>query len=103
MNAKQKWILFVGVALIVASGVFPPWTEKVSQIKRLQGTRATHVVTQYKPVGLCLIISPPQSYSEDVSYLMDTRRLLIEWFIIAIPTVALMFAVRRSGGRPSDE
>jgi len=71
MSREQKIALWVGVALIVLAGLFPPWIYLKNK----------HSVPQPADFGL-LFWPPLESTSIDIS------RLLVIWATIAVVTLA---------------
>jgi len=87
MNRKQKIILWVGIGLIVAMGLFPPWIIPV---------RSTPFGTIRRDLGYSPIWEPAtakrvidqKTYSYHGS--IDFQRLCVQWVIVAVLTGGLV-------------
>jgi len=81
MNRKQKICLWVGIALIVVMGLFPPW---VCEYYR-DGAKSFVI----RPGPYSLIVSPPE-YGKFV----DLYRLGIQYLVVAVVTAGLIITLR---------
>jgi hypothetical protein len=91
MNNAQKRI--IGVAGTIGSliGVCPPWV-KITRIPRVAGVTRT-------PIASYFLFYPPSDSNHFVSFEVDTQRLLIEWFVVAVITsIVLLFVRKKSNG-----
>ena len=79
MNETQKWIVTVGVTLVLLSGLFPPYEEK-------------HVNWGgwTKDIGYHFLFLPPDSRS-GVSVKPVLSRVLLQVVIIVIATLGLVW------------
>jgi hypothetical protein len=76
-TTAQKIVVWVGVFLIVAAGLYPPW---VSLWGTSGGLR--------KPVGYYWLFEPPK----EGFVTLDIPRLLVEWALIAVFCAGLLWA-----------
>jgi len=67
MNLKQKICLWVGIAVIVVMGIFPPLVISIQGAIEQQG------------YGFILI--PPEKYCH-----INTSRLYVQWIMVAVVT-----------------
>jgi hypothetical protein len=67
MNLKQKVILFFGIIVFVAMGIYPPW---------VLGFGSRTVAGSYT-----FIINPP-----DNAKFIDLYRLCVQWCMVAVST-----------------
>jgi hypothetical protein len=93
---EKRWLWFA-TAVIIAAGLYPPWTERANIPYRLHFERS---------IGYSFLWSPPSSsvaneYPGMTSVGVDGQRLFIEWFVIGIAAAAGMLASRRRQGRPA--
>lgn len=92
MNRLWLWCT---TAVIIAAGLYPPWTEKANIPYRLHFERS---------IGYSFLWSPPGSsvakeYPGMTSVAVDGQRLLIEWFLIGLfAGVGMLASRRRPGG-----
>jgi hypothetical protein len=75
MNRKQKICLWVGIAVIVTMGIFPPWMITGGS----QGCL---------PMGYSFILNPPSPAN---LCRIDASRLCIQWVMVAVVTGGLIF------------
>jgi hypothetical protein len=68
MNWKQKTCLWIGVAVIVLMGLFPPWESHY-------GSLVAYSFTMYPPCGRCFV---------------DTSSLCLQWFTVTVVTGGLI-------------
>lgn len=91
MNRAQKRMLLVGLVVIVALGVFPPWMEVRTGV--VQGaTFSLEIAT-----GHHLLFSPPEpgpSGTAAVTYRVDYGRLAIYWAVVVAITGVLVLVMR---------
>jgi len=94
MNRKQKICLWVGIAVFVAMGLFPPWVA-------IHPTEGFHALAKYS-----FLLLPP--YSDNKAGLsfhqIDITKLVIQWFMVATITGGLIvtFADKKDK-KPKDE
>jgi len=83
MNRKQKIVLWIGIGLFVAMGVFPPWLK----IVHLEGTHLQRFS------GYAFVLSPPTS--EGAIDNTTTERLLskLPYFVIDFSCLCLQWAM----------
>ncbi len=82
MSQKQKIVLWTGIIVIVAMGIFPPWLY----------TQARYVEVQTN-AGHHFLLNPPLP-QDRVGYgiRLDTSRLFVQWVIVAVVTVGLIIS-----------
>jgi hypothetical protein len=78
MNPKQRLVLIIGGSAVALSGLIPPWHHYVPYMR-------TFVSDSFRPIW-----QPPFPGAN-----VDTSRLLIEWFIIAVITITAFALLRR--------
>jgi len=76
MAARQKTVVWIGVALIVGTGLYPPWVAVWGR----EGVR--------KPAGYHWLLFPPPDQILEI----DLSRLLVEWTLIVAIAAALIWA-----------
>ncbi len=81
MKPRQKLVLWVGVLVLGAMGLYPPWA--------CVGPRGVGV-----PVGYSWLFVPP---SVCIAANIDLPRLLIQWAIVGAFVIALYFAWPTTG------
>ena len=80
MNLKQKICLWIGIAVIVAMGIFPPWIVAPTILSPQHG-------------GYHFILSPPEvGYNH--CYSLNTSLLLIQWAMVATITGGLLVTLK---------
>lgn len=72
MNPRRKIVMWVGIALGVAAGIYPPWL--------------------FNGYGWLW----DDRYNRHANGGIDIERLLIEWAVIAAITVGAFFSIRKS-------
>jgi len=82
MNRKPKICLWIGIAVIVAMGIYPPWLY----------TFTAQGVNSRENAGYNCILTPPQPKEDIAPYgiILDIPRLCLQWVIIAIVTGGLI-------------
>lgn len=92
MNRKQLLVLWLGVAAIVAAGLYPPYRPCLYQ----------GLVQRCEPVRWHLLWEPTGLQKQDWSYAREPWRediesgiLAIEWAVIAVVTAAAFLTCRR--------
>lgn len=77
MNTKQKNTLFLTVAALVTTGVFPPW----------------HAMYKGRvlDLGYWWITSPPTMFGGRISGTITVSTLLVQWVLIAIAGAGALF------------
>ena len=92
MDSYKRNALFVGLAVTVIMGLWPPWTATIE-------TTNTHI---RHDAGYSFIGDPPpppesltdRFRREFVSVRVDVGRLLIQWAVVAAATGALALVVQ---------
>jgi hypothetical protein len=79
MAARDRFIIWGWIAVVVAAGIFPPWDQRGY------------------PEGYHLIFSPPRNRG---AIHVDQSRLMIEWIIVTAIVAGLRFAW--PVGKPED-
>ena len=96
MNKKQLIIMWVGIAIVVLMGIFPPW---------LAIEENTHIY-----LGHSFILSPPNENwlrhhrdSIDINQIgiVDFTRLLIQWTMVSVIVGGLFITFKDK--KPKDE
>jgi hypothetical protein len=80
MNRKQMICLWIGIAVFVLMGIFPPWIVHSGIVQRIDGYH--------------LILRPPESDEWYWYPLLNTSYLYIQWTIVAVITVGLCYTLR---------
>jgi len=75
MNAKQRRLLQVGIAVAVLMGVFPPWTDSFRN-------EHLHLHSQ-GAAGYAFILDPPKTKMLH-SITIDGTRLLVQWIVVGL-------------------
>jgi hypothetical protein len=90
MNKKQKIVFLIGLSIIVFMGLIPPWY-----------FQTTFTVDQHTAFetdgGYEWIFDPPvsdQPWTPGSRSVVDLRRLLVQWGVVAIATAGLVFVLR---------
>jgi len=87
MNRKQKFCLWVGIAVIVLMGVIPP-VQRTRSTSIFRGRGRTYKTIEYR-------------------FILDTRQgivvsnLLVQWVVVSIITGGLIYAFKDD--KPKDE
>lgn len=86
MNGKQKIALLIGIFMIVAMGLCPPW--RVETGKRF-------IVDEYSPSkivsgGYAFLFDPPKNATG-----LDLARLFVQWATTSVLTAAAVIVVSR--------
>ena len=84
MNRKQKTFLWIGIAVIVLMGIFPPWISKVEILNS----------TNQRNAGYGCILNPPTTNSPTWYVRIDTSRLSVQWVVIAVITSGLILTFK---------
>lgn len=93
MNRKQIICLWVGIAIIVLMGIFPPWITK--------GTMSGGSV-QALPKYSFLLLPPYSDNKTGLSlHQIDINKLVIQWFMVALITGGLIVTFKNE--KPKDE
>ena len=101
MNPRQKLVVYLGLSLILLSGLFPPWIHTKSEIN----PRGGGAIYTEKASGYAFIFIPPdpepdRRYWAASGVRLDIARLVVQWSIISALAIALMIALRSVPGRP---
>lgn len=88
ISNKRHIIMWTGLVLIAGMGLCPPWKESLN----VRSVKAETPMTYYP------IFSPPPKPHNAPAYgvCIDTERLLIQWFIVALMTGGLMLTLGSS-------
>ena len=91
MNKKQKICLWVGIAVFVLMGLYPPWII-------IHPTKGYHALPKYR-----FLLLPPYSNNKAGLSLhqIDVTKLVIQWFMVAAITAGLV--VTFADKKPKDE
>ena len=76
MSWIQKTFLWIGIAVIVAMGLFPPWVVGQS-------------VLSPKDAGYHFILNPPKARRPEFTGL-NTSRLVVQWAMVTVVTGGLL-------------
>ena len=87
LTSKQKNGIWLGIAIAVAMGVFPPWVE--GGMGGVPGS--------YAP-----IFEPPQSRSDHAPMQIDLTRLLLQWAMVGM-VVSGLISTNAEAGEPSGQ
>jgi len=102
MNRKQKICLWVGIAAIVAMGLYPPWVLESEKRNYLGGSgesrrfeyRYTTKPGPYSWIGNPPIVANWKGETQEVSKFVDLYRLGIQYFVVAVVTAGLILTFR---------
>jgi len=84
MNDKQEVVLWIGTAIFVLMSLFPPWLYTYDAL--------VYGLHTQKPIGYFWLFSKPQpSDSNYAGVSIDCSRLLIQWAIVVVVTVGLIY------------
>lgn len=89
MNKKQRVVVLIGVALVAAMMLFPPWTYRWKSAVPLPGGTPTETRT----AGYALLFAPPRSDAY-----VDTSRLVIQMGIVAVLAFGLYVSLGHKKG-----
>lgn len=97
MNWKQKICLWIGIAVIVLMGLFPPW---VFQVK-------STYVNELVDAGYAFITNPPHYlFRGDIKIgaSIELARLAVQWAIVAVITGGLIVTLAdKKDKKPKEE
>ena len=82
LSRKKAYLLWIGVALVLAMAIFPPWEHR--PVLRYAMTA---------PAGYSWIFLPPKLDNVRV----DITRLGIQWFAVAVVVGAAIVTLHRGG------
>ena len=87
-SSRQLKILIRFSFLLVAMGLYPPWTY----------TFDAQSIHSEKPAGYDLIFTPPLPERDAPAFgvRMDISRLLIQWFVLAAATTAVVLLEKKT-------
>ena len=82
MNRKQKICLWIGIAVIVAMGIYPPWIKPIGD-----GCYVTP-----KPKYSFILTPSGGEHTQAGCYLgrVDTSQLFAQWLVVAVVTGGLI-------------
>jgi len=97
MSKRHRILLAIGMLLIIATGIYPPWQQKIDFVRN-----SVRIDTQ-SPIGYHLIFRPPSA--EGVSKVtIDFARLGLQWFLVVILIGGLMLLTRsQDRSNPTEE
>ena len=101
MNRKQKIVLWLGIAVIVIMGIYPPW---VCERRTVIGGQSVYKYT-LEPGPYSWIHDPPEiaettrpSYSgytsQKTAKFIDLYRLGVQWCLVSLITGGLIFSFK---------
>lgn len=100
MNKKQKFVLWIGIIILLLMALFPPWTTsyEISEmgIHRRGRFDPDPVEVKESVGGYGFILSPPRA-----AVRVDTGRLLAQWVIVALIKSGLLYTFKDK--KPKDE
>lgn len=82
MNDKQKKALWLGIAIMAAMGIYPPWNFQSSQ------------ASIPELIGYSWIFLPARTWTE--ANVIDVTRLTIQWIVVALITAGLLVSFKTS-------
>lgn len=88
MNRKQKFCLWIGIAVIVLMGIFPP-VQRTTRTFEIYGNGET-----YETIGYGFILATGGG-------IVVFSNLLVQWIVVSIITGGLIYAFRDK--KPQDE
>jgi hypothetical protein len=102
MNNKQKKCLWVGIALIVIMGLFPPWVCEREERKSRGYGEGYEWKSTTEPGSYSWIGNPPRTHFEKTfdgratirAKFVDLYRLGIQCFVVAVVTAGLIITLR---------
>lgn len=86
MNKKQLFCLWIGIIIIVATGLFPPWHTEISGLRRNWGYAFILI-----PPKLSYSYSNPESTAVPI---INIPRLLIQWSIVGFITTGFILTFK---------
>jgi hypothetical protein len=88
---KQTIVLWIGLAVILLMGIFPPWVRTFS-------VKASY---SEKNAGYKFILTPPQPVPEESGFghdffgiKLDVCRLCVQWVVVSVVTGGLILTFR---------
>src|SRR5215207_2477989 len=97
MTDRAMRALWVGIAIIVLMGLFPPWIES----RTSSSSNPMTGYTAFYSRGYSFFFTPP---TESFAAFIDLSRLVVQWGIVAAITVGVVMALNRTptGKGPGD-
>jgi hypothetical protein len=95
MTTQAKTALWVGIVIIVAMSLFPPWV--VFQTSSSRGVVYSGYTVVYSK-GYAPLFMPPESYNSFV----DLSRLVVQWVIVAAITLGLVVTLNQKPEAPGE-
>ena len=90
MNGRAICVLWLGIAVIVAMGLYPPWAIcHSSTTKWSDGKQEGYTAVFF--YGYRFLFDPPTTGSGFV----DLSRLTVQWVIVAVITLGVVLTVNR--------
>jgi hypothetical protein len=77
MNAKQRTLLQVGIAVAAIMGIFPPWTDSF-----FLADESTQLHSQGS-AGYSFIFNPPKAQMLH-TITIDGSQLFVQWIVVAL-------------------
>lgn len=84
MNRRQRIAFIVGLCVFVLMGVLPPWRKEGPTNPSSCGYSFVFRV----PLHSSFIMG--EQYQTKIGVVLDTNRLFLQWFVVAIATGGLM-------------
>ncbi|MFC1587824.1 hypothetical protein ACFL54_05910 [Planctomycetota bacterium] len=80
MNGMQKYSIWVGILIVIAMGIYPPWKFTFDIVE--QGEK----LHSEKPAVYSLINNPPEPewFDTHIGVALDMTRLLIQWGLVLL-------------------
>jgi hypothetical protein len=100
MRLIARFVTFLGVSALIASAVMLPWTENTVHYQYLNDRMES--IPTYAWAGYHSVMRDPAPiirYNDDgtikltAAYVIDRDRLLLEWVLIVLVTVGLIFVM----------
>jgi len=88
MNFKQKIVLWIGIAIIVGMGLFPPWKVETGKERIFSGKKYTpsFIVSS----GYHFLFNPPSRAKG-----IDVGRLFVQIGLVAIITGGVILTIKK--------
>ena len=87
MTDRAMRVMWVGITIIVAMGLFPPWIE----IRTSSSSPPNTGFTQYISRGYSFLFAPPS----ESSAFIDLSRLITQWVIVGAITLGIVIAFNK--------
>lgn len=92
MNRKQIIVLWIGIAVIVVMGIYPPWTMKSVYANQLKGSDTDTIRSLMKFVNEVYYPIWPRPLKNNYLLFMeiDICKLVVQWIMVATITGGLL-------------